>query len=359
MMNFYEEFGVPNDASVEEIRQAYKALARVLHPDSQTDEKLRVVAACQMKRLHEVLDILANTGKRRAYDEGLAAVAYPNAAPHPHRDPHAAAEPFVQQLGKFNSAQSAFRYWYWVLIGCMMLGSGFWYMTARVPTTAESVPGGFSMAAPPNGTDPVRRPVEKAAKHEVVVPVARTRLSPAAALPEESRAANPELPGLPDVSRPIPVAVSGLTPTAAYSSRAATAHQPENAPLAPQARAASFAGEWFYAPAIEKPDPHLYAPVDIELRLAEKDGRLDGQYHGRYKVPDTAISQDVVFQVQGKSSDGSSAALAWTSSDGANGEIDLDLREPNLMRVAWWTTRLGKQPSLSSGAATLLRQQTP
>jgi hypothetical protein len=112
-------------------------------------------------------------------------------------------------------------------------------------------------------------------------------------------------------------------------------------------------------PAIEKPDPHLYPPVDIEFRLKEKDGLLDGQYRGTYKVPDTAVSQNVVFQVQGKSSGGSSAALAWTSSDGANGEIDLNLSQPNLMRVTWWTTRLGRRPGLSSGAATLFRQQTP
>jgi curved DNA-binding protein CbpA len=80
MMNFYEEFGVCQDASVEEIRQAYKTLARLLHPDGQTDEKLRAAAACQMKRLHEVLDVLVDPRKRRAYDEDLAADAFPNAA---------------------------------------------------------------------------------------------------------------------------------------------------------------------------------------------------------------------------------------------------------------------------------------
>jgi hypothetical protein len=157
----------------------------------------------------------------------------------------------------------------------------------------------------------------------------------------------------------MPVTLPGLPPIAAYAARAPEAPKPEYPPSVPSPQRSSFVGEWFYAPAIEKPDPHLYPPVDIEFRLTEKDGILDGQYRGRYKVPDTAVSQDVVFQVQGKSSAGPSAALIWTSSDGANGEIDLVLRQPNLMRVTWWTTQLGRRPGLSSGAATLLRQQTP
>jgi hypothetical protein len=359
MMNFYEEFGVRNDASVEEIRQAYKTLARVLHPDSQLDEKLKAAAACQMKRLHDVLDIFVDPGKRRAYDESLVADAYPNAALHwvPRTD----AEPFVQPLSKFELAQSVFRHWPWILMGCMILGSGFWYVTARLPPTpmpAESMPNRSPHAALPDSISPVLRPVERAAKHEI-----HSASVAEAALPEEPGpgAAKPDSPGLPDVPLPlpIPVAFSGLAPTAAYSARAPRVPAPEDAPSVPSVRGSSFAGEWFYVPAIEKPDPHLYPPVDIEFQLTEKDGLLYGQYRGTYKVPDTAVSQDVVFQVQGKSSTGSSAVLAWTSSDGANGEIDLNLRQPNLMRVTWWTTRLGRRPGLSSGTATLFRQQTP
>jgi len=357
MMNFYEEFGVRNDASVEEIRQAYKTLARVLHPDSQMDEKLRAAAACQMKRLHEILDIFLDPRKRRAYDESLAAAAYPNAALH-WAPP---AEPSVRPLDKFELAQSALRHWSWILMGCMILGSGFWYVTARGPTPAESVPNRFPNAALPDGTGPVLRPVEQAAKHEIRDSAVGTRLSSVAepALPEELGAAKPESPGLPDGPVPIPVALSGPAPTAAYSARAPEVPEPEYASSVPSIHGSSFAGDWFYVPAIEKPDSHLYPPVDIEFHLTEKDGSLGGQYRGKYKVPDTAVSQDVLFQVQGKSPAGASAALVWTSNDGANGEIDLVLRQPNLMTVTWWTTRLGRRPGLSSGAATLFRQQTP
>ena len=359
MMNFYEEFGVPNDASVEEIRQAYKTLARVLHPDSQTDEKLKAAAACQMKRLHEILDIFVDHRKRRAYDESLAAAASPNASSR--WNPHAPAEPFVQPSDKLELAQSALRQWYWILIGCMMLGSGFWYMTARVPAPAESVPNRFSTTALPNGTSPALRPVEEAVKHEIAAPVTGVRLSPAVgvALPEKSSAANLGSPELLDIPLPAPVALAGLAPAAAYSVRVPRAPAPAKPPIVPSLREPSFTGEWFYVPTVDKPDAHLYPPVDIEFRLTETDGLLEGQYRGRYKVPDAAVSQDVVFQVQGKSFPGTPASLIWTSSDGATGEIDLNLLQPNLMRVTWWTTHLDRRPSLSSGAATLVRQQTP
>jgi hypothetical protein len=358
MMNFYEEFGVRNDASVEEIRQAYKTLARVLHPDSQMDEKLRAAAVCQMKRLHEILDIFVDPGKRRAYDESLAA-AYPKAALH--WPSHPDAEPFDRPPETSGLAQSALHHWSWILMGCMILGSGFWYMTARVPNPAESSTNASSAPAPPNATGPLLRPVEDAAKPAIEGSVAELRLPSAAeaALPEEPGAARPDPPGLPVVPLPMPAALSGLAPPAAYFTRVPGVRESEDAPPVPTAPAASFAGEWFYAPAIEKPDPHLYPPLEIELHLAEKDGILDGQYRGRYKVPGASSSQDVVFQVQGKSSAGASTALAWTSADGATGEIDLNLRQPNLMKVTWWTTQLGRRPGLGSGAATLLRQQTP
>jgi hypothetical protein len=356
MMNFYEEFGVRNDASVEEIRQAYKTLARILHPDSQMDEKLRAAAACQMKRLHEILDIFVDPRKRHAYDESLAA-AYPNAASH--WAANAPAEPFVQPPDKFEFAKSALRHWSWILMGCMILGSGYWYMTARAPVTAESPPIRFSPAPPPDGADPLLRPVQRAAKHEIGDPLV-ARLSPPveAALPASPSAAKPELPELPDVSLPMPVTLPALAPTAASSARVPEVREPANPPSVPSAQA-TFAGEWFYVPAIEKPDPHLYAPVDIEFHLMEKDGVLDGRYRGRYKVPDAAVSQDVAFQVQGKSPTGALAALFWTSGDGAHGEIDLNLLQPNMMKVTWWTTQLGRRPGLSSGIATLIRQQTP
>jgi hypothetical protein len=242
----------------------------------------------------------------------------------------------------------------------MILGSGFWYLTAPAPSPAAPTEVGFFAANAANETGPVLHPVERAARQKTADSPGEYQgsfVAPAVSL-ERLDIPGIESPRLPNNPPPVALGLASLAPAAA--SRAPEVPALETAPsIVPRSPAPSFAGEWFYAPGIEKPDPHLYPPVDIEFRLMEKGGILDGQYRGRYAVPDAAVPQDVVFQVQGKSAAGQSAALLWTASDGANGEIDLNLRQPNLMKVTWWTTQLGRRPGLSSGSATLLRQQTP
>jgi len=344
MMSFYEELGIRKEASLEEIRQAYKALARVLHPDSQIDEKLKVVAALQMKRLHEMLDVLTDPQKRRAYDADLAAAAFPNTMvlwPAPE---------VVAPPEKASLAQSAIRYWSWILVGCMILGSGVWCMTARGPAPQEaSIDPAASPLALSAGAPEAPAVRESAPKPHVFSPPHN---------PSESLVLVHQDPPKPvEIPAPPVVSASSPAPGAVYAARVAEAPPPETVPPAPSARSSTFAGEWFYVPSIEKPDPSLYAPLDIDLTLTEKDGLLSGEYRGEYKVPDAALSQNVVFKVQGKSPGGTAAALHWASGDGAAGEIDLNLSQPNLMKVTWWATQLGRQPGLSSGAAMLLRQQ--
>jgi curved DNA-binding protein CbpA len=91
-MNRYEELAVAQDVSLEEIHQAYQALARLLHPDNQSDPKLKSAAERQMIRLNEILATLADPGKRRKYDESLCTkLVVPEAAPAT-TDTHAPAE---------------------------------------------------------------------------------------------------------------------------------------------------------------------------------------------------------------------------------------------------------------------------
>src|SRR5438105_12845488 len=70
-MNYYEELGISRSASLVEIRQAYKALVRVVHPDHQQDETLKRLSELQLRRLNHILQVLSNPVKRREYDWSL------------------------------------------------------------------------------------------------------------------------------------------------------------------------------------------------------------------------------------------------------------------------------------------------
>src|SRR5580700_977826 len=70
-INFYEELGVAADASPEEIRDAFRSLARLLHPDQQTDNQLKETAERQMRKLNPIYAVLSDPEKRRRYDEDL------------------------------------------------------------------------------------------------------------------------------------------------------------------------------------------------------------------------------------------------------------------------------------------------
>src|SRR5580693_3223866 len=70
-INYYEELGVEPDASPDEIRDAFRALARLLHPDQQTDEQLKEIAERQMRKLNPIYSVLSDPERRRRYDEDL------------------------------------------------------------------------------------------------------------------------------------------------------------------------------------------------------------------------------------------------------------------------------------------------
>lgn len=64
--DYYQVLGVPRTASEEEIRKAYRQLARKHHPDvNQSDRK---AAEERFKELSEAYEVLADTTKRERYD---------------------------------------------------------------------------------------------------------------------------------------------------------------------------------------------------------------------------------------------------------------------------------------------------
>ena len=64
--DFYKELGVSSDASPEEIKRAYRKLARDLHPDANPDNP---AAGERFKVVSEAHNVLSDPAKRKEYDE--------------------------------------------------------------------------------------------------------------------------------------------------------------------------------------------------------------------------------------------------------------------------------------------------
>lgn len=67
---FYDTLGMPNDASQDDLRKAWLALARKHHPDKTGGHK---GSEAKLKSINEAYDTLKRPEKRRQYDETLAA----------------------------------------------------------------------------------------------------------------------------------------------------------------------------------------------------------------------------------------------------------------------------------------------
>lgn len=71
-MDFYELLGIDRDASKEEIKSAYRIMAKKYHPDVCNDENSNKI----IRSLNEAKEILLDDEKRREYDESLNSIKY-------------------------------------------------------------------------------------------------------------------------------------------------------------------------------------------------------------------------------------------------------------------------------------------
>ncbi len=65
MTTLYETLGVPKNASQDEIKKAYRKLARKYHPDTNPDDK---ASEERFKEVQAAYDVLSDAEKRKAYD---------------------------------------------------------------------------------------------------------------------------------------------------------------------------------------------------------------------------------------------------------------------------------------------------
>lgn len=69
MVNFYDTLGVSQNAEIEVIKAAHKALAKKYHPDTYSGDKKK--AEEKLKSINAAFDVLSNSKKRKEYDEKI------------------------------------------------------------------------------------------------------------------------------------------------------------------------------------------------------------------------------------------------------------------------------------------------
>ena len=96
----------------------------------------------------------------------------------------------------------------------------------------------------------------------------------------------------------------------------------------------NIAGIWFYAKPLQAEDTPedkvkaSYQPDRIEARIAERDGKIYGQYRARFHIADPVVSPEVSFAFAGTLGAGPQFTFPWTGDGGAKGELALQVIQP-------------------------------
>lgn len=336
-ITYYEELGVGAEASADEIREAFRSLARLLHPDQQTDPQLKEMAEGQMRKLNRIYAVLSDPARRSSYDESLSAGRAPIIV-------FSGSDVNLKKLMVRGGLAVG------IVFGTLLL---IWF---TVDSSSSEVRGQEARGAVSSRTGE-NNDVEAAEQITQLRAQLRT-------METERNSALAQLARLSQKQDDDPVsadkpAASAKAPSAATAlNELATAAGPDPALASP---AGQFTGMWIFSKSAAssgfaasgtKPQ---YPPDFIELTVTEQNGALRGQYHSRYQVIDHAISPDVDFDFNGTPS-GSALNCAWRGPGGARGRMTLKLLPASGAEISWNATELGSQQWLAHGIATLIRR---
>jgi curved DNA-binding protein CbpA len=346
-ITYYEELGIEGSASAEEIRDAFRALARLMHPDQQTDPQLKETAERQMRKLNRIYAVLSDPARRTAYDESLAA---PRNAP---------IIVFSGSDGNLKKLLTRVGTAFAVLFGTFLL---IWFMVtsnnsevrgqeSRVSSGTRQGDNNFADAGEQISRLRDQLRVAEAERNSALEQLGRLTGQQTGA--NKARLAK-ESPALSDQL----ATATSMSELPSVAGTATAAALPVIATPEPAVKPAQFAGSWVYSKAAGSASPggqSQYPPEFIEVTMTAQNGALHGQYRSRYQVLDHAISPDVNFDFTGVPV-GSALNCAWRGPGGAKGRMTLKLLPASAVEIAWNATELGTQQWLINGSATLTRK---
>ncbi|MCC6294266.1 MAG: J domain-containing protein [Bryobacterales bacterium] len=367
-LSLYDDLGVSASATQDEIKQAHKALARLLHPDQILDQYTKGLAETTLKRINAAYAVLGDPRQRRIYDEEAA----PGHAPLPGH-PHASGQSgscgpapwWLAMLAPLlRRANLAWLRRNLLWIGATLAGLAVIYwtlgpvrppaakLTQRKPAPAPTVAAAAAIRAAERGVKPARaEPARRTAAPSPRTASAAPRVAAAFPVPVimPPRPAAPQTAITPlEITRP----EAGVLPSAPgiLAQTPAPPPAPERWPRD---------GLWFYLPTSRSTSASRgYLPEFIELTVRSANGLLKGRLNARYRVADQPISPEVQFQFEGEHQE-SGGSYSWSGNGGARGQVRLHSLSDDQLQLTWHTTEPGREARLVSGSATLVRRRSP
>jgi curved DNA-binding protein CbpA len=388
-IDYYEELGVERNAAPEAIRDAFRALVRLLHPDQQTDEHLKSIAEMQMRKVNRIYAVLSDPERRRRYDEMLDEDFLPPAIVFNPAATNLTPKALMTRMAWIGAAMLGVAVVIWVAtdppagpsFGAPERPAAAAHPSSANPqpvsrneaaglaesqntSEAQSAPATGAVSNPASSQDEVARLKAELraarferdeAKRELIrlkgpgeaVEHASAPSAPASA-PLTSAATS-----MADLAPPRLVPAPPRTPAAGLSSAASNAAT--RTVRLPGSDPHQFAGFWFFARNTQPKNKNLYPPEFIEAVLTEQNGVVHGKYRSRYQIVDRAISPDVNFEFSGSPA-GPVISCLWNGPGGARGQLTVHMTDENSIRVDWSASEMGSVQGLASGTATLTRR---